>query len=149
MPNHRYRPVRQSDEHDFHEHDSVRSGRASEHGDAHSLLVDEPLPNEVDAHIGAKKAEASVRVYGRYSKWILFTSYVRSVWFQNEPVLMRWRTTRLGFASYIYSLDSSTTVNYLSFAASAFHGHALISSVQVSQGIVGERVCLLWTDSSC
>ena len=49
-----------------------------------------------------------------------------------------WDTNRLGLASYIYSLDSSTTTNYLSFAASAFNAHALISSAQVSQGIVGE-----------
>ena len=44
---------------------------------------------------------------------------------------------RLGMASYIYSLDSSTTFNYLVFAASAFGEHSLVSSVGVAQSIIG------------
>ena len=44
----------------------------------------------------------------------------------------------LGLAAYIYSLDASTTDAYLTFAASAFGQHALISSIQVSKSITGE-----------
>lgn len=44
---------------------------------------------------------------------------------------------RLAMASYIYSLDSSTTFNYLVFAASAFGQHSLVSSVGVTQSIIG------------
>ncbi|KAI5118116.1 hypothetical protein M0805_003470 [Coniferiporia weirii] len=74
------------------------------------------LALEEDAHIGVRRVEAAEKVYGRFSKWILFGS--------------------LGLASYIYSLDSSTTSNYLSFAASAFGEHSLISSVQVAQSVI-------------
>ncbi|KLO12475.1 drug:h+ antiporter [Schizopora paradoxa] len=71
---------------------------------------------EVDAHIGVKKVEAAGKVYGRYSRWVLYIS--------------------LGLASYIYSLDSSTTYAYLAFAASAFGQHSLIASIQVAQSII-------------
>ncbi|THH07782.1 hypothetical protein EW145_g3143 [Phellinidium pouzarii] len=74
------------------------------------------LAREEDAHAGVRRVEAAEKVYGRYSKWILFGS--------------------LGLASYIYSLDSSTTSNYLSFAASSFGEHSLISSVQVAQSVI-------------
>lgn len=29
---------------------------------------------ETDAHLGVKKVEATHRVYGKYSKWVLFIS---------------------------------------------------------------------------
>lgn len=63
-----------------------------------------------------KRVEAAGNVFGRYSR--LFIS--------------------LSLASYIYSLDSSTTSSYLSFAASSFGEHSLISSVQVAQSVIGE-----------
>ncbi|KII91403.1 hypothetical protein PLICRDRAFT_173255 [Plicaturopsis crispa FD-325 SS-3] len=71
---------------------------------------------EDDAHIGVTKVELAEKVYGRYSKWALFIS--------------------LGLASYIYSLDSSTTYNYLAFATSSFGEHSLISSIQVAQSMI-------------
>ncbi|KAH8109673.1 drug:h+ antiporter [Phellopilus nigrolimitatus] len=74
------------------------------------------VAQEVDAHVGVKRVEAAEKVHGRYSKWTLFVS--------------------LGLASYIYSLDSSTTSNYLSFAASSFGEHSLISSVAVAQSVI-------------
>lgn len=77
----------------------------------------EELAREADAHLGVKRVEAARKVFGRYSNWVLFVS--------------------LGLASYIYSLDSSTTSNYLTFAASSFGEHSLISSVQVAQSIIG------------
>ncbi|EMD31052.1 hypothetical protein CERSUDRAFT_163556 [Gelatoporia subvermispora B] len=78
-------------------------------------LVEE-LEAEQDAHVGVKKVEAAEKVYGRYSKWFLFIG--------------------LALASYIYSLDGSTTYTYLAFATSAFGGHSLISSIQVAQSII-------------
>lgn len=75
------------------------------------------LARELDAHAGVLRVEAAEKVYGRYSKWVLFGS--------------------LALASYIYSLDSSTTSSYLSFAASEFGEHALISSLVVAQSVIG------------
>jgi hypothetical protein len=44
----------------------------------------------------------------------------------------------LALASYIYSLDGSTTYTYLAFATSTFEEHSLISSVQVAQSVIRE-----------
>lgn len=44
----------------------------------------------------------------------------------------------LGLASYMYSLDSSTTPMYLSFVASSFEEHSLISSIQIAQSVISE-----------
>ncbi|KAG9225332.1 hypothetical protein CCMSSC00406_0006281 [Pleurotus cornucopiae] len=72
--------------------------------------------DEDEAHRGVRKVEAIHRVFGRYSKWALFIS--------------------LGLAAYIYSLDGTTTYNYLSFATSGFGHHSLISSIQVAQAVI-------------
>ncbi|KAI0092894.1 drug:h+ antiporter [Irpex rosettiformis] len=69
-----------------------------------------------DAQLGVKTVEAAQKVYGRYSKWFLFLG--------------------LGLASYIYSLDGTTTWTYLAYATSAFGEHSLISSVQVAQSVI-------------
>ncbi|KAH8118651.1 drug:h+ antiporter [Phellopilus nigrolimitatus] len=74
------------------------------------------LAREADAHAGVARVEAAEKVYGRRARWILFVS--------------------LGLASYIYALDGSTTSNYLSFAASSFGEHSLISSVTVAQSVI-------------
>ncbi|KAK7689671.1 hypothetical protein QCA50_007466 [Cerrena zonata] len=71
---------------------------------------------EQDAHVGVKTVEAAGRVFGKYSRWALFIG--------------------LGLASYVYSLDGSTTFTYLSFAASSFGEHSLIASIQVAQSII-------------
>jgi len=75
-----------------------------------------PADDDHIAHLGVRTVEATHKVYGRYSKWALFIS--------------------LGLAAYIYSLDGSTTSSYLSYAASAFDEHSLISPIQVAQGVV-------------
>ncbi|KZS87432.1 MFS general substrate transporter [Sistotremastrum niveocremeum HHB9708] len=66
--------------------------------------------------MGVKTVEAAQKVYGPYSIWSLYIG--------------------LALASYMYSLDGSTTSYYLTFATSEFSEHALISSVQVAQGII-------------
>ncbi|KAI8995203.1 drug:h+ antiporter [Trametes punicea] len=76
----------------------------------------EQIQEEEDAHFGVKTVEAAERVYGRYSKWLLFIG--------------------IGLASYIYSLDGQTTYNYLAFATSTFDKHGLISTIQVAQSII-------------
>ena len=48
------------------------------------------------------------------------------------------RGDRIGLASYSYSLDGTTTNNYLAFAASAFDKHSLISTIQVAQSVISE-----------
>lgn len=55
------------------------------------------------------------------------------------PILTIARNHRLALASYMYSLDGSTTYTYLSFATSSFGDHTFISSVQVAQSIISER----------
>ncbi|KAG1814292.1 MFS general substrate transporter [Suillus subaureus] len=94
----------------------------SSHGDdasACGTAVDSELRSvaaEQDAHAGVKKVEAAQRVYGRYSRWCLFVG--------------------IGLASYIYSLDASTTYAYLTFATSYFGEHSLISSITVVQSLI-------------
>lgn len=44
----------------------------------------------------------------------------------------------LALASYIYSLDGTTTYTYLAYATSAFGEHSLISSVQVAQSVISK-----------
>lgn len=46
-------------------------------------------------------------------------------------------STSLGLASYIYSLDGTTTYFYLPYATSEFDKHSLISTIQVAQAVVG------------
>ncbi|KAG6890842.1 hypothetical protein C0992_012481 [Termitomyces sp. T32_za158] len=75
-----------------------------------------PATEDVVAYEGVKTVEATHKVYGKYSKWFLFIG--------------------LGLAAYIYSLDGSTTYTYLSYAASAFEDHTLISTIQVAQSII-------------
>ncbi|KAL5493064.1 hypothetical protein ACEPAI_4512 [Sanghuangporus weigelae] len=92
----------------------------SERGVAPDLpVLDSVIKRELDAHVGVKRVEAAERVWGKYSKWILFIS-----------------TVSLGLACYIYSLDGQTTSYYLAFAASSFGRHSLISSVQVAQSVI-------------
>ncbi|KAH7912676.1 major facilitator superfamily domain-containing protein [Hygrophoropsis aurantiaca] len=85
-----------------------------------SVILDEStiaaLAAEQDAHRGVQKVEAAQRVYGRYSRWCLFIG--------------------LGLASYIYSLDASTTYVYLTFATSSFDKHSLLSSITVAQSLI-------------
>ncbi|KAI0755989.1 drug:h+ antiporter [Irpex lacteus] len=69
-----------------------------------------------DAQLGVKTVEAAQKVYGPHSKWFLFLG--------------------LALASYIYSLDGTTTYTYLAYATSAFGEHSLISSVQVAQSVI-------------
>ena len=98
---------------------------------------------EEDAHLGVKAVEAAEKVYGRYSKWFLFIGCVLAsspASLSRTPGLSPTRLVfyRIGLASYIYSLDSTTTLNYLAFAASAFDKHSLISTIQVAQSVISE-----------
>nr|VWP00768.1 C3H1-type domain-containing protein [Ganoderma boninense] len=74
------------------------------------------LQAEQDAHLGVKAVEAAEKVYGRYSKWLLFIG--------------------LALASYVYSLDGTTTSNYLAFATSAFDKHSLLSTILVAESVI-------------
>ncbi|KAI6102704.1 major facilitator superfamily domain-containing protein [Pisolithus croceorrhizus] len=71
---------------------------------------------EEEAHVGVKKVEAALQVYGRYPRWILFAS--------------------LALASFVYSLDASTTSAYLTFATSSFGEHSLIGAITVVQSLI-------------
>ncbi|KAJ3494015.1 hypothetical protein NLJ89_g10896 [Agrocybe chaxingu] len=70
-----------------------------------------PSSDDHDSHLGVLTVEATHKVYGKYSKC-------------------------LGLAAYIYSLDGTTTHNYLAFAASFFGNHSLISTIQVAQAVI-------------
>ncbi|PAV16768.1 MFS polyamine transporter [Pyrrhoderma noxium] len=101
------------------QHPKDDSDSDSEHGVDSPVLdprTHEEIQREIDAHVGVARVEAAEKVYGKYSKWVLFSS--------------------LALACYIYSLDGCTTSSYLTFAASALNDHSLISSVQVAQSII-------------
>ncbi|KAI6000943.1 hypothetical protein EDC04DRAFT_2791361 [Pisolithus marmoratus] len=61
---------------------------------------------EEEAHVGARKVEAALQVYGRYSRWGLFARY------------------------------ASTTSAYLTFATSSFGEHSLIGAITVVQSLI-------------
>ncbi|KAG1723279.1 major facilitator superfamily domain-containing protein [Suillus lakei] len=98
------------------DNDPSSHGNGGSVGAAVDSEVRSVLAAEEDAHAGVKKVEAAQRVYGRYSRWCLFIG--------------------LGLASYIYSLDASTTYAYLTFATSFFGEHSLISSITVAQSLI-------------
>ncbi|XP_006455502.1 hypothetical protein AGABI2DRAFT_187797 [Agaricus bisporus var. bisporus H97] len=68
------------------------------------------------ANLGVRTIEATHKVNGKYYKWFLFAG--------------------LGLSAYVYSLDGTTTYNYLAFATSSFGHHSLISTIQVAQSII-------------
>ncbi|OJA19063.1 hypothetical protein AZE42_09040 [Rhizopogon vesiculosus] len=90
---------------------SVNRAALRSHSETRSVIAAEP-----DAHAGVKKVEAAQRVYGRYSRWCLFIG--------------------IGLASYIYSLDASTTYAYLTFATSSLGKHSFLSSITVVQSLI-------------
>ncbi|PPQ72102.1 hypothetical protein CVT26_006880 [Gymnopilus dilepis] len=92
---------------------SDHSSKDAEHGDTASVSSSS---TDVVAHYGVKTVEATHKVYGKYSKWCLFIG--------------------LALSAYIYSLDGTTTYNYLAFATSSFGHHSLISTIQVAQSII-------------
>ncbi|KAF9522452.1 major facilitator superfamily domain-containing protein [Crepidotus variabilis] len=65
------------------------------------------------ADAGVHAVETSHKVYGKYSNFFFFSS-----------------------ASYIYSLDGTTTWNYQAFALSNFGGVALLGTIQVTQSTI-------------
>lgn len=81
-----------------------------------SVSHDDPQFDTPDAHIGVKKVEAAAKIYRGRAKWFLYLG--------------------IAFASYIYSLDGTTTWTYLSWAQSSFGKHSLIASIQVAQYII-------------
>lgn len=124
---------------------SIKKDSSSFSGTPVDIILDAKTAQEVeeeqDAHLGVKTVEAAEKVYGRYSKWFLFAGYVDV----SELIINHYLHTdfrRLGLASYIYSLDGSTTYTYLAYATSAFGDHSLISSIQVAQSVIGECTVL-------
>ena len=112
----------------------------SEHGVDSPVLdprTHEEIQREIDAHVGVARVEAAEKVYGKYSKWDLFSSSVFDYLFDWGVCHTNLaHIKRLALACYIYSLDGCTTSSYLTFAASALNDHSLISSVQVAQSII-------------
>lgn len=56
-----------------------RSSQHDDRVDSTSVLDDDTIAAvaaERDAHVGVKKVEAALRVYGSYSRWCLFIGYV-------------------------------------------------------------------------
>ncbi|KAG8807360.1 hypothetical protein FRC17_004496, partial [Serendipita sp. 399] len=66
--------------------------------------------------LGAGIAQASAKVWGKYSRWVLYIS--------------------LGLAAYVYSLDLQTTYFYLQFATSSFSTHSLLASIEVAAQVI-------------
>ncbi|CAG7853180.1 SubName: Full=Related to major facilitator MirA {ECO:0000313/EMBL:CCA74161.1} [Serendipita indica DSM 11827] len=66
--------------------------------------------------LGTGIAEASAKVYGKYSIWVLYIT--------------------LGLSAYVYSLDQSTTYFYTAFATSSFSHHSLLSSIEVATLVI-------------
>ncbi|KAJ7271946.1 drug:h+ antiporter [Mycena haematopus] len=80
-----------------------------------AATVDGVVDSDPGPEIAQTQRAATTRLYGR-ARWALFIS--------------------LGLAAYIYSLDSTTTYTYLTYATSEFGGHNLLGPIQVAQGII-------------
>lgn len=90
-----------------------KRSESSETGSVHStdrILV------ETREELGTGIAEASAKVWGKYSRWVLYIS--------------------LGLAAYVYSLDLTTTYFYTAFATSSFSHHSLLSSIEVAAQVI-------------
>ncbi|GAA5823732.1 hypothetical protein JCM5353_008574 [Sporobolomyces roseus] len=65
---------------------------------------------------GVRKVENAQRVWGRNSKIALFVG--------------------VALASYIYSLEGTTTYQYLAYATSSFSAHSLLGAIATAQAII-------------
>ncbi|GAA6013856.1 hypothetical protein JCM11491_000447 [Sporobolomyces phaffii] len=65
---------------------------------------------------GVRKVENAQRVWGRNSKIALFVG--------------------VALASYIYSLEGTTTYQYLAYATSSFSAHSLLGAISTAQAII-------------
>ncbi|KAG8830512.1 hypothetical protein FRC17_004763 [Serendipita sp. 399] len=90
---------------------------------SHGGSIDNSAENRDDAiivehreELGTGTAEASAKVWSRYSLWALYIS--------------------IGLAAYVYSLDYTTTYFYTPFATSSFTVHSLLSSIEVVSQII-------------
>ncbi|KAG8826628.1 hypothetical protein FRC19_008457 [Serendipita sp. 401] len=98
---------------------SEKKEQPSSHGNSSEHVTGRPeevIIVENREELGTGRAEASAKVWGRYSIWALYIS--------------------LGLAAYVYSLDYSTTYFYTPFATSSFSVHSLLSSIEVVSQII-------------
>lgn len=104
------------------DHDNVRDVHGLDHKHPHtdSESDGEVILVEAREDLGADKAEASAKVWGKYSRWFLYVS--------------------LGLAAYVYSLDQTTTYFYTAFATSSFSHHSLLSSIEVASQVIRESL---------
>jgi len=65
------------------------------------------VSRDSDAHLGVKKVEASYKVYGKYSKWVLFIS---CVFFLLYPFYRLVETGVLGIASVLLPISTPLTL---------------------------------------
>ncbi|KAG8752254.1 hypothetical protein FRC14_007194 [Serendipita sp. 396] len=103
-------------------HREGRKGSSDGEHDTGKLYAPES-PHETDQvvienreELGTGIAQASAKVWGKYSRWILYIS--------------------LGLAAYVYSLDLQTTYFYTQFATSSFSTHSLLASIEVAAQII-------------
>ncbi|KAJ1300115.1 hypothetical protein OPQ81_002595 [Rhizoctonia solani] len=75
-----------------------------------------PPSEEYERNPGVARVEALHRHLNRTWKWILYVS--------------------IGALSYVYSLDTDTTPNYLPLATSEFGKHSLIGTIRTADGII-------------
>ena len=94
----------------------------------------ESVSGEAEAYTGVKTVEAAEKVYGKYSKWLLFLGYVMKL--NTVDGKADRFCFSLSLAAYVYSLDSCTTSIYLSYVASSFEEHSLISSIEIAQTVI-------------
>lgn len=92
----------------------VKAPHGNDSGDEDVILA------EAREDLGADTAEATAKVWGRYSRVFLYVA--------------------LGLAAYIYSLDQTTTYFYMAFATSSFQHHSLLSSIEVTAQVVRESL---------
>lgn len=99
------------------------------------LDVSDDASSVAGVALGVQTVEAAEKVYGKHTKWFLFLGHV--LLHIGSVLQLTSVSTSLGLASYIYSLDGTTTYFYLPYATSEFDKHSLISTIQVAQAVVG------------
>ncbi|KAH8080721.1 drug:h+ antiporter [Cristinia sonorae] len=79
-------------------------------------LEDAEPPSDLQAHSGVTKIEAAHKVYGKWSKWILFGS--------------------MAVGAFVYSLERTTTYQYLAWAASDLNDHSRIATIEIARAVI-------------
>ncbi|KAK8865789.1 hypothetical protein IAR55_000936 [Kwoniella newhampshirensis] len=102
--------------HDADPVDNKKTRDINPAGGSNELYYDESDTSSVEVLTGVSKVEAAQAVWGPKSQWFLFIG--------------------IALSSYIYSLDGTTTYQYLSYATSSVLHHSVAGTISTANAII-------------